>query len=110
MSAAKNDHAAQVKAATDILAVIGSHVQLQRKGELWEGLCPFHKDSDPSFKVYAGPTDPHYHCYGCGAHGDVFDFLMRAQNRTFKDVLDDLAAATRVVPGSMPYRHAGSVD
>jgi hypothetical protein len=103
MSAIRDDLADQVKAATDIRQVIDAHVKLQHKGDVWKGLCPFHEETDPSFTVYAD----HFYCFGCGVGGDVFNFLMKLQNRTFKDVLDELAAKARVVPGSAPYRPSG---
>ncbi len=104
--------AAEVKAATDILKVIERTVQLKRDGDLYVGLCPFHDESSPSFKVYTA-GDPHYHCFGCGEHGDVFDFVMKKEGRTFKDALDELARDARIIPDSVPYRpqtHASSTN
>ena len=62
-----------IKAEADILDIIGSVVSLRKRGNLHEGCCPFHGEKSPSFKVY----DDHFHCYGCGAHGDAIDFVMQ---------------------------------
>lgn len=87
-----DDLAARVKAVTDIQAVISRHVKLDRVGDLYIGLCPFHDDKhNPNFKVYINGGNPHYHCYACDANGDVFDFLTKTQNRSFADVLAELA-------------------
>ena len=67
--------------ARDIVSVIGEHVKLTRAGDVYKGLCPFHEDTNPSFTVYPEGTGrqqkPHFHCFGCEAHGDVYDFVMR---------------------------------
>lgn len=80
--------------AADIVAVIGQYVALKRDGDKYKGLCPFHDDKDPSFFVYPGNTardpKPHWHCYGCDAHGSVFDFVMK------KDGVDLTEAKARV--------------
>ena len=67
------------------VVVIGLGVPLKRQGKHWIGRCPFHDDRNPSLAVY--PDGHHYHCYGCGAHGDVFDYLMRKENLNFKQAL-----------------------
>jgi hypothetical protein len=104
-SAIRDGLAAQVKSQTDIRTVIGRYVALKRVGNVWKGLCPFHSESDPSFTVYASDRhDQNFHCYGCGADGDVFDFLEMKTGSTFKDVLHELAEEARVVPNSEPYR------
>ena len=55
-------------------SIVAQRIKLKRKGREWKGGCPFHDDADPSFTVY---DDGHFHCYGCNAHGTVFDFVMR---------------------------------
>ena len=57
---------------TDITELIGSYVQLKRKGRLYGGLCPFHSEKSPSFYVY--PDTQSFYCFGCGAGGDVLTF------------------------------------
>jgi hypothetical protein len=71
--------AAELKAAVSIAAIIAETLALRREGNLWVALCPFHGERSPSFYVY--PTG--YHCFGCGAHGDVFAWLMAARGMTF---------------------------
>ena len=79
---------AAIKAKTDIRAVIGQSVALKQKGGLYEGCCPFHAEKSPSFKVY----EDHFHCFGCGAHGDVVDFVMQASNCTASEAIEQLGA------------------
>jgi hypothetical protein len=78
----------RVKACVPIERVIEAHVVLRRSGERLTGLCPFHDDRYPSFMVY--PVQRSFHCFGCGAHGDVLTFLMSIKNQTFREALDDL--------------------
>ena len=60
---------------TDIVELVGSYVQLKRKGRLYGGLCPFHSEKTPSFYVY--PDTQSFYCFGCQADGDVIDFTAR---------------------------------
>jgi DNA primase len=69
--------------------VIRPHVKLIRKGKEYSGLCPFHKEKSPSFTV--NDEKGFYHCFGCGAHGDIFDFVMHKQNMPFMDAVELLA-------------------
>ncbi len=82
--------AGRVKDAADIAAVIGRHVTLARSGSGLKGLCPFHKEKTPSFHV--SPQRQAFHCFGCGAGGDVFTFLMNYMGISFRDALEELAA------------------
>uniref|UniRef100_UPI004055B6D8 DNA primase n=1 Tax=Candidatus Electronema sp. TaxID=2698783 RepID=UPI004055B6D8 len=79
----------RVRAAADIVQVIGEHVQLRRAGANFTGLCPFHGEKTPSFSV--NPQRQHYKCFGCGESGDVFSFLMKYQNLSYVDALNELA-------------------
>lgn len=84
------DFAQEVKAAADIVTVVGAHVQLRRQGgERYVGLCPFHSEKTPSFSVHAGLQI--YKCFGCGKSGDVYSFLMEIQGLTFVEALKTLA-------------------
>jgi hypothetical protein len=66
-------------------------VELQNRGGRWVGLCPFHSEKTPSFQIYQGKTGKwHYHCFGCGAHGDAVDFLQRLHGLDFKGALNHL--------------------
>lgn len=69
-------------------AFIGRFVQLEQAGERHRGLCPFHKDSKPSFYV---SKDGSYHCFGCQASGSVFSFIMESENKTFPEAVADVA-------------------
>jgi DNA primase len=73
----------------DIVDVIASHVELKRAGGSYKACCPFHDEKTPSFMVQRG--DSHYHCYGCGAHGDAIQFLMEYQKMSFSDAVEYLA-------------------
>ncbi len=68
--------------------VIGRCTRLTRKGREFLGLCPFHNEKTPSFYVY----DDHYHCFGCGAHGSVIDFVMQTEGLEFREAVEKLAA------------------
>jgi DNA primase len=84
------DIAEEIKSRADIVEVIGRVVSLRKKGALWEGLCPFHNEKSPSFKVYE--TSQHYHCYGCGESGDVISFYEKQYNLDFLEAAEKLAA------------------
>jgi len=79
----------EIRERTDIVRVVGDHVELKRKGQNWFGLCPFHSAKTPSFSVHAQKQI--FHCFGCHETGDVFGFLMRIEGRPFVDVATDLA-------------------
>jgi len=81
--------AEEIKSKADIVDVIGRVVPLRKRGGLWEGLCPFHNEKTPSFKVYE--SSQHYHCYGCGANGDVISFYMAHYNLDFLEAAEKLA-------------------
>ena len=84
------DFAQEVKAAADIVTVVGQHVRLRRQGSnRFVGLCPFHSEKTPSFSVHRGLQI--YKCFGCGKSGDVFTFLMEIQGLTFFEALKNLA-------------------
>jgi DNA primase len=72
-----------------ITEVIRPHVKLTRKGREYTGLCPFHKEKSSSFTV--SDEKGFYHCFGCGAHGDIFDFVMQRQNMPFMEAVELLA-------------------
>lgn len=85
---------ARVRDATDVVSVISESVVLKQKGRLFWGRCPFHDEKTPSFKV--DPATGLWHCFGCGAGGDVFGFVMRAQKVEFPDAVRHLAARERI--------------
>lgn len=80
---------AQVRAATDIVALISGHVALKKSGRRWTGLCPFHGEKSPSFSVNA--EEGRYYCFGCRAMGDQITFVREIQHLDFIDALRLLA-------------------
>jgi DNA primase len=89
----------ELRTRTPLAAVIGRRVRLTRSGKQWKGCCPFHGEKTPSFYVY----DDHYHCFGCGAHGDAIGFVMQSQGAGFMDAVEQLAAeAGLAVPKPTP--------
>jgi DNA primase len=77
--------------ANDIVKVIGSYVPLEPAGKLFKGRCPFHDDKTPSFMVH--PHRRTFHCFGCGAGGSVFRFLMNYKDISFKEAFNEVEAA-----------------
>lgn len=73
----------------DLAEVLSSHLDLKRSGASYKGLCPFHDEKTPSFMIQKG--DRHYHCFGCGAHGDAIQFLMSHLKMNFLDAVENLA-------------------
>ena len=109
----------RVKRESDIVGLIGSYVKLEKAGAEYKGLCPFHSEKTPSFRV--SPSKQFYHCHGCGAHGDVLDFLIEHAGMRFRDaasalgarVPDGQAAASLPAPREMPpppAEHAATPD
>ena len=79
----------EVRSKNDIVDVISSYVKLQKKGSSYFGLCPFHNEKSPSFSV--SRQKQMYYCFGCGAGGNVFTFLMEYENYSFLEALKYLA-------------------
>lgn len=79
----------EVRSRNDIVDVVGGYVRLQKKGNTYFGLCPFHNEKTGSFSV--SPNKQMYYCFGCGAGGNVFTFLMQYENFTFKEAMETLA-------------------
>jgi len=79
----------EVRSKNDIVDVISGYVRLQKKGSSYFGLCPFHNEKSPSFSV--SRQKQMYYCFGCGAGGNVFTFLMEYENYTFQEALKYLA-------------------
>jgi DNA primase len=89
----------ELRARTPIAAVVGRRVRLARSGRQWKGCCPFHGEKTPSFHVY----EDHYHCFGCGAHGDAISFVMQSQGASFGDAVEQLAGEAGLdVPRASP--------
>jgi DNA primase len=95
----------QIKERLDITALIGAQVTLKKSGRSLKGLCPFHNEKTPSFYVF--PDKGNYHCFGCGANGDVFTYVMRTQNLSFGDALSQLAEQAGV---ALPERRVETTE
>jgi len=76
----------------DIVAVIGDYTTLRRAGKSFKGLCPFHTERTPSFTCT--PAGNFFHCFGCGASGDIYDFLQRVEGMDFPEAVETLARRT----------------
>ncbi|MDO4489737.1 MAG: DNA primase [Lachnospiraceae bacterium] len=79
----------EVRSRSNIVDVVSQYVKLQRKGSSYFGLCPFHNEKSPSFSV--SPGKQMYYCFGCGAGGNVFTFLMQYENYSFQEAMKALA-------------------
>ncbi|EGG79355.1 DNA primase [Lachnospiraceae bacterium 2_1_46FAA] len=79
----------EVRMRNDIVDVISGYVKLQKKGSSYFGLCPFHNEKSPSFSV--SREKQMYYCFGCGAGGNVFTFIMEYENYSFVEALKFLA-------------------
>ena len=79
----------RVRAAADIVKIVGDSVKLRKAGANFVGLCPFHQEKTPSFAVH--PVKQIFHCFGCGVGGDVFKFVMLIENLTFPEALQRVA-------------------
>lgn len=87
----------QIRKAVDIVDVISEYVQLKKQGRNMVGLCPFHGENTPSFSV--SPEKQLYHCFGCGAGGNVFSFIKEIESYTFVEAVKHLGDKAHI---SMP--------
>src|SRR5215475_9992411 len=84
-----------------ITSVVAKPVKLQRRGREQIGLCPFHSEKSPSFTV--SEEKGFFHCFGCGAHGDVVGFVMQSEGLAFPEAVERLAGEAGLpVPASTP--------
>jgi DNA primase len=99
----------RVRAASDIVDVIGGYLPLKRAGANFTALCPFHKEKSPSFNV--NPHKQIFHCFGCHKGGDVFEFIKDYENIGFMDAVRRLADRAKIplefenAPGEQQSRH-----
>jgi DNA primase len=99
----------QIRAASDIVDVIGAYLPLKKNGANFTALCPFHKEKSPSFNV--NPHKQIFHCFGCHKGGDVFNFVMDYENIGFMDAVRRLAERAKIplefenTPGARESRH-----
>jgi DNA primase len=84
------DFKESLKQQADIVRIVGDYVKLRKAGaQNYSGLCPFHSEKTPSFSVHA--TRQFYHCFGCGASGDVFSFVQKVENVSFPEAIRAVA-------------------
>jgi DNA primase len=108
-----DDSIERIRAASDIVDVIGSYVALKRAGANFVGLCPFHREKSPSFNV--NPQRQIFHCFGCHKGGDVFTFIKEHENIPFPDAVRRLAERAKIpietdsTPGQKQNRHIKDV-
>ena len=99
----------RVRAASDIVEIIGGYLPLKRAGANFVALCPFHKEKSPSFNV--NPHRQIFHCFGCHKGGDVFTFVQEYENIGFNDAVRRLAERAKIPleadnrPGEQQARH-----
>jgi DNA primase len=98
-----DDWVERVRAASDVVEVIGERVALKRVGRNWVGLCPFHKERTPSFSVNA--ERQFYHCFSCKAGGDVFKFFQELEHLEFLDAVELLSRRANI---PVPERRGGT--
>lgn len=79
----------QLRSRIDLIEVMNPYVKFQRSGAAYKALCPFHDEKTPSFIIQKG--DSHYHCFGCGAHGDAIQFMMTYLKMSFVESVENLA-------------------
>ena len=79
----------EIRTRTDIVNLISPYVHLKRNGSNYVGLCPFHSEKTPSFSV--SPSKQMYYCFGCGAGGNAYTFVMEYDNVEFKEAVEILA-------------------
>ena len=79
----------QVRAASDLVAIVQETVELKPRGHEFWGCCPFHGEKTPSFHII--PATQVWHCFGCGEGGDVFTYIMKRENLSFPESIRYLA-------------------
>lgn len=94
MARIRRDDIDQLRRQADMAAVVGDHTRLRRSGRRLKGLCPFHDEKTPSFTI--DPTQNLYYCFGCGAGGDLFDFVMEVEGLEFVEAVEQVARRTGV--------------
>ena len=91
----------EVRMKNDIVDVVSQYVKLNKRGSTYFGLCPFHNEKSPSFSV-SGQRQL-YHCFGCGAGGNVITFVMEYENYTFPEAVKMLADRAGIALPVMEY-------
>lgn len=91
----------EIRQKSDIVDVVSSYVRIQKKGSNYFGLCPFHNEKSPSFSVT--PSKQMFYCFGCGAGGNVFTFVMQYENYSFTEAVKFLAERAGVTLPELEY-------
>ncbi|MEZ5648112.1 MAG: DNA primase [Alphaproteobacteria bacterium] len=95
----------ELRTRLPLAAVVARRTPLKKRGREWTGLCPFHNEKSPSFTV--NEDKGFYHCFGCGAHGDVIGFVMRTEGLSFPEAIERLAGEAGLeVPRADPAERA----
>jgi DNA primase len=94
----------EIRTANDIVEVVSERMSIKKAGRNYKGLCPFHQEKTPSFNV--SPERQIYHCFGCGAGGNVITFLIEYEKMGFLDAVDELARRAGI---SLKDRVGGAV-
>jgi DNA primase len=103
------DFAYTVKQQSDIVRIVGDYVKLKKAGaQNYAGLCPFHQEKTPSFSVHA--TRQFYHCFGCGASGDVFSFVQKMENITFPEAVRAVAQKVGIPLPKISYNSPAEAE
>ncbi|HKU20266.1 MAG TPA: DNA primase [Terriglobales bacterium] len=103
------DFAYTVKQQADIVRIVGEYVKLKKAGaQNYAGLCPFHQEKTPSFSVHA--TRQFYHCFGCGASGDVFSFVQKLENVTFPEAVRAVAQKVGIPLPKVSYNSPAEAE
>lgn len=100
----RDEKVREIAERLSIAEVVGEYVQLKRSGSNYLGLCPFHGEKTPSFNV--NPAREIFHCFGCGAGGDIFSFVMKIEGISFPEALRKLAAKAGVTIEERPLTGA----
>lgn len=106
--ASARDAIDEIRTRLSILDVVSDYVTLKRVGKNHVGLCPFHAEKTPSFTV--SEQFQTWHCFGCGEHGDIFAFVMKAESLTFPEALERLAKRAGVELERLQKRHSSRRD
>lgn len=94
----------ELRTRVSIVNIVGQSVKLKRKGNEYWGCCPFHHEKTASFSV--SDQKEYYHCFGCGAHGNVIDFVMKTSGLSFPEAVEQLArTAGMAIPRSSPQEY-----
>ena len=98
----------EIRTNNDIVDVISKYVTLKRSGRNFFGLCPFHKEKSPSFAV--SPDKQIFHCFGCGAGGNVIHFISKIEGLDFKDTLELLNRKKELLEAIIEYNECALVS